>query len=77
MSKEAAKVVAVITWPLFAIKFVTLIGSIVSTLGVVTFFFFNDLEPYRWWLILGGIGLSVIAIFAEQKLLQKWANIED
>ncbi|KAG1651155.1 NADH-quinone oxidoreductase subunit E 1 [Nymphon striatum] len=58
-------------------KLLTLIGSVASTLGVVTFFFFESLAPYRWWLIIGGIGLNLIVIFAEQALARKWAEIED
>jgi hypothetical protein len=65
LNREAAKIVAIAAAPFLALKLIGFIGASASTLGVLTFFFFESLVPYRWALIIGGTALSALAMFAE------------
>ena len=39
---------------------ISLIGSILSTVGFLTFFFWESLEPYRWHLIVSDVVIVAI-----------------
>ena len=43
-----------------------LVGVCISTLGVVGFFAFDGLEPYKWHLLTWGIALVVVSEVAVQ-----------
>ena len=45
---------------LLVLKLLGLAGAVMSTAGVLAFFFFEGLAPHRWWLL--GVGLGLIAV---------------
>ncbi|MBX9925667.1 MAG: hypothetical protein K2Y05_04865 [Hyphomicrobiaceae bacterium] len=57
---------ASLMWPIWVILFgkvLTLIGSAMQIVGLLTFVGFDwsrSLEPSRWWLILGGTALIIV-----------------
>jgi hypothetical protein len=53
------------------LNLVSLVGAILNTIGFLTFFFWESLQPYRWQLILGGIALIVVADIIDRFLLKK------
>ena len=46
---------------LLAFKVLSFIGATLHTVGLLTFFFWQSLEPYRWHMILGGIALISVS----------------
>lgn len=48
--------------PLLGLNLLMLAGATAQTLGVLTFFFFDGLVPYRWWLIVGGTAVILVGI---------------
>jgi hypothetical protein len=46
---------------LFTTKIFSFIGATLNTVGFLTFFFWESLEPYRWEMIIGGIILIIIS----------------
>jgi glucose uptake protein GlcU len=53
------------------LNLVSLVGAILNTIGFLTFFFWESLQPYRWQLIIGGIVLIVVADIIDRFLLKK------
>jgi hypothetical protein len=53
------------------LNLISLVGAILNTIGFLTFFFWESLQPYRWQLILGGIALIVVADIIDRFLLKK------
>jgi hypothetical protein len=45
---------------LLALKLLSLLGATLNTLGFLTFFFFDGLQPWRWPLIGGGVLLIAL-----------------
>jgi hypothetical protein len=41
------------------LKIVAFIGAILNTVGFLSFFFWDSLQPYRWQLFLGGLLLII------------------
>lgn len=56
---------------LFLSKLFTLVGAILNTVGVLTFFFWVSLEPYRWKMIIGGLALIIISELIGHLFLKK------
>ncbi len=64
---EAAKVTASIIWPGALMRILSLIAAAASVVGVLTFFFFESLVPYRWWLIgLGSAGSFLFGLIGDR-----------
>jgi glucose uptake protein GlcU len=53
------------------LNLVSLVGAILNTIGFLTFFFWESLQPHRWQLIIGGIVLIVVADIIDHFLLKK------
>lgn len=43
------------------LKLITLVGAIAQTTGLVAFFAFESLFPWRWHLLLGGTALVLLS----------------
>lgn len=60
-----------------ALKIVGLIGATLNTLGFISFFFFESLYPYRWWLIGIGIVLTLLPELISRFVLKRFiARVE-
>ena len=59
---------------LLLLKLLTLIGATLNTLGFLTFFFFDGLQPWRWHLIGGGLLLIAVAELAVWWLARRLAS---
>jgi cellulose synthase/poly-beta-1,6-N-acetylglucosamine synthase-like glycosyltransferase len=46
---------------LLTTKLFSLLGATLNTVGFLTFFFWESLEPYRWKMIIGGIAIIVVS----------------
>ncbi|TDR87199.1 hypothetical protein [Enterovirga rhinocerotis] len=77
MDKDAAQFAAKTVGPIFLLKLLSLAGSIASTLGFLTFFFFEGLVPYRWWLIGGGTALVLVAELLVRSYAQRRVHAAD
>ncbi len=53
-SRSAAATTARILWPSFLVRLLALACAIASVVGVIAFFAFESLYPYRWYLMVGG-----------------------
>ncbi len=66
-NKAAAGAALGVLWPGMLMRLLSLIASIASVVGVLTFFFFDGLVPYRWWLIVGGgLGAFVFGLIGDR-----------
>jgi hypothetical protein len=41
------------------LKIVAFVGATLNTVGLLSFFFWDSLQPYRWHLFLGGLLLVI------------------
>jgi hypothetical protein len=53
------------------LNLVSLVGATLNTIGFLTFFFWESLQPYRWQLILSGLALIIVADIIDRFLLKK------
>jgi hypothetical protein len=56
----------------FLLKIVSFIGAILNTVGFLSFFFWDSLQPYRWQLFLGGLLLIVTSQAIESWLAKRY-----
>lgn len=59
---------------LFLTKIFSLIGASLNTVGFLTFFFWESLEPYRWKMIIGGLLLIAVSELIGYLLAKKMAE---
>ena len=52
---EAAKATAGIMWLPMLVRILALACAVASVVGVIAFFAFDSLHPYRWYLLIGGV----------------------
>lgn len=58
---------------LLALKIVSLAGATLNTLGFLSFFMFDSLQPWRWYLIGGGLLLIAAGELAARALARRMA----
>jgi hypothetical protein len=56
---------------LLVIKIIAFFASIVSTLGLVSFFFFESLHSYRWHMLVGGLVTIIVTEGISQLITKK------
>ena len=59
---------------LLALRLVALAGALLNTLGFLTFFFFDGLQPWRWHLIGGGLVLIALGELGARALARRSAR---
>ena len=60
---------------LLIVKILAFIATTVSTIGALSFFFFESLHPYRWHMLLGGMASVIMTEVITHFIAKRFGSI--